>query len=236
MSWMSDEIATPAPGPARQALAALRLQAYGTAGPNHIIDPVVEPMWVGIRALGSVDAGVAAMVDGDGHAIEGFDELVNGLGVAVPSSDVVVEGTITKQTEHAGSGGVAWSEEMPSMSGFIGLRRNRAAEAAQLKEDNLRATTFGPDDLLAFVITDLLWVDDTSLLDVPLLERRRLLESVVTESDAIRVGAYVRPPVEHWVGSWRSQGFGGLTYKAANSRYRPGEANPDWVITGMPRR
>ena len=31
-------------------------------------------------------------------------------------------------------------------------------------------------------------------------------------------------------------GFAGLTYKAANSRYLPGEPNPDWVITGMPRR
>ncbi len=83
---------------------------------------------------------------------------------------------------------------------------------------------------------DLLWLDDTSLLDIPLLERRRLLEAVVLESDGVRLGAFVRPPIERWVASWRSQGFGGLTYKAANSRYLPGQPNPDWVITGMPRR
>ena len=57
---------------------------------------------------------------------------------------------------------------------------------------------------------DLLWLDDTSLLDVPLLERRRLLEGALVESDFVRVGAYVRPPIDTWVGSWRAQGFEGL--------------------------
>ena len=85
-------------------------------------------------------------------------------------------------------------------------------------------------------MTDLLWVDDTSLLDIPLLERRRLLESVLVESDFVRLGAYIRPPIHTWVGSWRAQGFEGLTFKAANSRYRPGESNPEWVVSGMPRR
>ena len=43
-----------------------------------------------------------------------------------------------------------------------------------------------------------------------------------SESDLVRRGAYVRPPIDTWVGSWRALGFNGLTYKAANSRYRPG--------------
>ena len=39
-----------------------------------------------------------------------------------------------------------------------------------------------------------------------------------------------------WVGSWKAQGFNGLTYKAANSRYHPGESTADWAVSGMPRR
>ncbi len=74
------------------------------------------------------------------------------------------------------------------------------------------------------------------MLDIPLLERRRLLESVLVESDLVRIGAFVRPPIETWVGSWRTQGFEGLTYKAANSRYLPGRPNDDWIVSGMPRR
>ena len=125
---------------------------------------------------------------------------------------------------------------MPSFGQLVGLRRNRAVDTVTLKEEALAAQTFDSDDEVSFVATDLLWLDGTSLLDVPLLERRRLLESVLVESDVVRVGAFVRPPIESWVDSWRAMGFAGLTYKAANSRYLPGEPNPDWVITGMPRR
>ena len=62
------------------------------------------------------------------------------------------------------------------------------------------------------------------------------LKPVLVESDVVRVGAFIRPPIDSWVSSWRSMGFAGLTYKAANSRYRSGEPNPDWAISGMPRR
>ena len=128
------------------------------------------------------------------------------------------------------------SDELPSMTSLFGLRRNRAVDTVKLKEDALAAVTFSADDEVRLIVTDLLWLDDTSLLDIPLLERRRLLEGVLEESDAVRIGAYVRPPIHTWVGSWRSQGFEGITFKAANSRYLPGASNPDWVVSGMPRR
>jgi hypothetical protein len=32
------------------------------------------------------------------------------------------------------------------------------------------------------------------------------------------------------------QGFSGVTFKAANSRYLPGKPNPEWAVSGMPRR
>jgi ATP-dependent DNA ligase len=86
------------------------------------------------------------------------------------------------------------------------------------------------------VAIDLLWLDGESLLDVPLLERRRLLESVVAESDLVRRGVFVRPPIDAWLGSWRALGFNGLSYKAANSRYQPGVASAEWVTVPMPRR
>ena len=72
--------------------------------------------------------------------------------------------------------------------------------------------------------------------DVPLLERRRLLESVIAETDLVRNGIFVRPPIDTWVGSWRSMGFPGISFKAANSRYAPGATAQDWVSIAMPRR
>ena len=233
---MANDTADPATGAARRALDELRLQQYGNKAPTSVRDPLVEPLWAGIRLLAAVEGEQVAMVDTDGDPVGGFDEIEAALAAAVPAGSAVVEGFITKQALHAARRVVAWSDEMPSMGAFIGLRRNRAVDAARLKEETLAASTFEPDDALAFVATDLVWLDETSLTDVPLLERRRLLESVIVESDGIRLGAFVRPPIDHWVSSWRAQGFTGLTYKAANSRYLPGTSNPEWVIAGMPRR
>ncbi|MEO8438401.1 MAG: hypothetical protein ABI562_08060 [Chloroflexota bacterium] len=219
----------------RQLLATLRPQDYGNAAPQKIINPVVEPLWTGVRALAAVAGGQVVLVDTEGDSVEGIEAIAESLAEGAQADSLVIDGFLTKETAHVGPG-IAWPDEMPTMGRLVGLRHNRAVDTLKLKEDALGAHTFAPDDAISFVATDLLWLDDTSLLDIPLLERRRLLESALLESDVVRRGAYVRPPIETWVSSWRSLGFAGLTYKAANSRYLPGQPNPEWVITGMPRR
>jgi hypothetical protein len=52
----------------------------------------------------------------------------------------------------------------------------------------------------------------------------------------VRRTPYVRKPAGSFILTWRSFGFGGLAYKAANSRYLPGDANDDWCMAPMPRR
>ena len=60
---------------------------------------------------------------------------------------------------------------------------------------------------------------------------------MLVESDVVRSGPFVRPPIDPWVGSWKAQGFTGLTYKAANSRYLPGAAkNPTRVAAMLSAR
>ena len=56
----------------------------------------------------------------------------------------------------------------------------------------------------AFVAIDLLSIDDQSLLDVPLLERKRLLEAAIGEDELVRRTMMVRPPVEAWLGQWKA--------------------------------
>jgi ATP-dependent DNA ligase len=132
-------------------------------------------------------------------------------------------------------------DDLPSASQLasrplLGIRRTRADTVTKAMEAARAARTFGPDDTVTFVAIDLLWLDGESLLDIPLLERRRLLESVLAESDLVRRGVFVRPPIEAWVGSWRALGFDGLSYRAANSRYQPGRASEEWASAPMPRR
>lgn len=233
---MTPETRPPAPTGPRHVLATLRPQTYGNGSPSRVRDPIVEPLWTGVRALAVVDAAGAALVDEAGEAIEAMEIVIEALVASARAESLVVDGFLTKQATHGGNGVYVWSDEMPSMGSLMGLRRNRAKDTLKLKEGALEASTFAPDDEVSFVAIDLLWLEDTSLLDVPLLERRRLLEGVIEESDVVRLGAFVRPPIETWVGSWRAQGFAGITFKAANSRYLPGAPNPDWVISGMPRR
>ncbi len=83
---------------------------------------------------------------------------------------------------------------------------------------------------LAFVVVDLLRVDDQTLFDVPLLERKRLLEGVVRQSPLIRLSPWVTPPIDAWLRTWRSAGFKGAMVKAANSRYMPGSMTVEWAV------
>ena len=90
----------------------------------------------------------------------------------------------------------------------------------------------------AFVATDLLWLDGQSLLDVPLLERKRLLETVLEESYLVRVTPFVRPSAILTLVTW---GIARLRRSCAtaraNSRYLPGRENPDWAVgRRRPRR
>jgi hypothetical protein len=93
-----------------------------------------------------------------------------------------------------------------------------------------------PEPALAFVAVDLLEVDETPLLDIPLLERKRVLESIVEENLLVRRTPFVREPAATFIISWRAAGFEELVYKDPNSRYTPGAPNDGWALAPMPRR
>ena len=89
---------------------------------------------------------------------------------------------------------------------------------------------------VAFVAVDLLRLDGQDLFDVPLLERKRVLESVVVQEERVRVSPYTQPPLASWLRTWRAAGFRGAVLKASNSRYRPGYETDQWVAVLSPPR
>lgn len=219
----------------------LRPQAFGSTSPGRIVDPIVEPLWTGLRVLAGVDATETALLDETGEPVIDHAPIETSLAAAANADVLVVDGFLTKQVSHDGTGVYVGADAIPGTGkliaqSMVGSRRNRTAEAAEHLEREREARTFGPTDTVTLVVIDLLVLDGESLLDIPLLERKRLLEAVVTESDLIRRGAYVRPPIDTWVNSWRALGFPGLSYKAANGRYRPGGVKDDWAMSSMPRR
>jgi len=226
---------------ARAALADLRPQPFGGGNPRRILDPIIEPMWAGLRALAAIDGRDVALADEAGEPIGGHADVIAALADAAAADRFVIDGFLTRLPDRDGSGVYVALDDLPTSSQLasrplLGIRRTRAEDVTRLMEAGRAARTFGPDDVITFVAIDLLWLDGESLLDVPLLERRRLLESVVVESDLVRRGIFVRPPIDAWIGSWRSLGFTELSFKAANGRYRPGTATDEWVSIPMPRR
>lgn len=213
-----------------------RPQAFGPRRAQEIADPVIEPLWDGDRVVVHASTAGVTILDGDGAEVDALPEVTTAVADALMAGSVVIDGYLTPQAARTSEGAilgevaVPGSREMTAQI-FIGRGRDRRRELAESEAPVVR-----PGDPLVLVCVDLLAIDDQPLLDVPLLERKRLLESSIDENLLVRLGAYVRPPVDPWIGSWRAQGFRAMAYKAANSRYRPGEPNDAWATARIPRR
>jgi hypothetical protein len=221
----------------------LRPQEFGRTRPTAISDALIEPAWPGVRVIASVGDGRGSLwSEGepfDEHA--GLADALARVTRTVAPGGAIFEGYLTKQTASEGVGVTTWVPDYPTVTGqmtrmFIGGRRDRMQEIEERREAEVAAVDFGEDDPVNLVVVDMLWLDGQWLLDVPLLERKRVLESIVPQGQLVRPGPFVRQPIGSWVGSWRAQGFRALTFKAANSRYRPGETADDWTLSDLPRR
>lgn len=224
------------------AAATWRLQRFGDKRAATIEDPIVEPLWTGPRVIAFVDGASARLVDAEGEVVDGYEDVADALRVAVAGATVLIEAFLTPEPirrapDLAGRDIVSIPKPGQAMTQMIiGVRGERKERLAQEQNEARQRTIDGADDQLALVAVDLLWLDDESLCDVPLLERKRILESVVTESDLVRVGIHVKPPIDTWLGSWRAFGFRKLAFKSANSRYLPGQKNQAWATADIPQR
>jgi len=226
----------------RSAAASWRPQLFGDKRAASIADPLIEPLWTGPRILVLIDGSTVRLIDADGQSIEGYPEIVDALRESAGGATALLEAFLTPEPiQTVAAIASRDSVTTPKLSDtmtqmIIGTRGSRKDRLAMQKEEDRRRTVEGADDRVALVAVDLLWLDDDPLFDVPLLERKRILESVVVESDLVRVGIHVRPPIDAWLGSWRSFGFRRLAFKAANSRYIPGHKNPEWATAAIPQR
>jgi len=225
-------------------LAAWRPQRFGTGNPKKIVDPLIEPFWPGIRVLvriglggetGGPQGAPIEIVDEDGIPLADVAQIEEVLAAAVRSASAVIDGYLTGLATRPTEGIVLQGPRPPSAAdmasqAFLG-------SAGQGKRRELaRQHTVAAAGPLAFVAIDLLLLDGEPILDIPLLERKRILEQIVEEGRLVRRTAFVRPPIDPWLGTWRSMGFGSMAYKAANSRYEPGSRNAAWAVVGIPPR
>ena len=211
------------------------MRAYDGRRAFSIKDALVEPLWSGTRVLAHVTVTPEAEPAAEIRMIEplGADvapelpQLTRVLGEGVLALDAIVDGIITRQLSLDGVGAAA-IPEVKSRPTEMFVRSNLDFDVQPRGVIEDRATDAEPVD--GFVAVDLLRIDGTSLLDVPLLERKRLLESVIAPGPLLRVSEHVRPPADPWVATWKSMGLAGGILKAANSRYHPSDETVEWRL------
>jgi hypothetical protein len=197
-----------------------------------------------LRVVAAVTEDEAAMYR-DGAVLEMPENVLEAVLEAFEAVEAVIEGHLTPAALRTGEGAYPKMPRIERPSLFIPRafrRRDPVGPQAEVREREERVARLEPEVLAAlergephaFVATDLLWLDGQALDDIPLLERKRLLEAVLGESRLVRVSAFVRASAMGTLVSWGTLGFEELSYRAPNSRYLAGEVNLDWAIAPAP--
>ncbi|HSW43661.1 MAG TPA: hypothetical protein VLM76_14275 [Patescibacteria group bacterium] len=227
-----------------------RPQAFGSRRAKDLADPIVEPAWDGVRVLAHVSTAGVHLVDADGADLASdHPEIAAELLAAILADAAVIDGYLTDQALRSGVGVALGMSESPGVgehatqfflgkqaADYVGGRGRVPGRPVARTVGQAEAVAAAAPVPIALVTVDILALDGESLLDVPLLERKRLLESVLPEGGRVRRTPFVREPAGSTIMTWRAFGFGGLAHKEANSRYRPGTANQEWTLMAMPRR
>ena len=185
------------------------------------VEWLFEPCWLGERLMARISDGLVTLTDREGNAAGAeLEEAAEVLAPAIDADDALVDGVWTS---------------MP----FLGEGSAARHIAEAIAEEGLADELPDPMEIeprRAFVAIDLVELDGQSLEDVPYLERRRLLTSVLVEDVRVRISPAVRNPVASWLNAWRANGFNRYVAKHVNSRYHPGEVAEDWLEVSIAER
>ena len=207
-------------------------EPYAKSRPTEIRDPILEPRWSGRRVLAHFevqrdpqdDGPWLRLIDDAGEdATDAEPNVVRDLAAAILCLDAVIDGYLTPEATRTGEGALTTTAIQTSRFGtFIRAPDLDVAEPMPSADE--------PPTRVAFVAIDLLRIDGQVILDVPLLERKRILDGLIRQSDLVRVTPYTRPPIRSWLTSWKAAGFEGAVLKAANSRYVPSSITDQWTV------
>ncbi|HEY1168885.1 MAG TPA: hypothetical protein VGE81_07940, partial [Candidatus Limnocylindrales bacterium] len=209
-----------------------RPQRFGRKG-RVMRDAIIEPGWSGVRVLARFDGGDTRLMDEEGvDCTAEFADVANAITAAALAEEFILDGFLTVEPTQIVAGAPPREIQAPTSGQMltqwiVGSRIARTATPERHLD---------PNQPIAFVAVDLLRIEGSPLLDVPLLERKRLLDGSLQPSGLVRITPYVRPPIGSFVATWRGAGFNALVYKAANSRYKPDARNDDWSVLSIPFR
>jgi bifunctional non-homologous end joining protein LigD len=169
-----------------------------------------EFKWDGIRALAYVEGGVVRLLSRSGENITARYPEVHGIGRALGSSEVILDGEVVALDEK----GRPSFEEIQQRMGLTSESEIRR----KMKEVPV-----------TYMLFDLLWQDGHSLLEQPYTERRRRLQAL-----KLKGASWQTPPYEKGGGvvirdASRKAGLEGIMGKKLDSPYEPGRRTGAWI-------
>lgn len=222
--------------------AEWRPQRPGRRAAKDVVDPLVEPHWEGLGVVAALATDRASLVH-EGTELTVPAELPEALVNSFTAVEALVEGRLTTVALRTGEGGPTGEvkiERPPLLIPRFGRKgddpflKAREFERREMSEAPALLEALASGERHVFMATDLLYLDGTHLHDVPLLERKRLLDGIIDAGFLVRLTPFVKAAAFGTLVAWGSLGFTDLYYRAANSRYLPGEENPECVIAKPP--
>jgi bifunctional non-homologous end joining protein LigD len=163
---------------------------------------ILEPAWVGTRVLVRIGQEGPRFVGYDGP-VDGPRELFDAIQAETHARSAILDGVLVAD----------WEDDRDLEVDQQGNAFTRALPRRQI-----------------FSAFDLLEVDGDPLLGVPLLERKRHLEGLVTPSPNVRLTAYVTRGLRAWRETLSGLGFKRVVLKDWNSPYSPGQTARSWLV------
>ena len=163
---------------------------------------ILEPAWEGTRVLVRIGQDGSRFVGYDGP-VDGPRELFDAIQAETHARSAILDGVLVAD----------WEDDRDLEVDQQGNAVTRALPRRQI-----------------FSAFDLLEVDGDPLLDVPLLERKRHLEGLLTPSPNVRLTAYVTRGLRAWRETLTGLGFKRVVLKDWNSPYSPGQTASSWLV------
>jgi len=82
---------------------------------------------------------------------------------------------------------------------------------------------------LVYYVFDLLWINGYNVMDLPLIERKEILKSILPDDATVRYSDHVEEDGESFFAAAAKQGLEGIMAKHANSNYTPEVRTKQWL-------
>ncbi|NLD27171.1 MAG: DNA ligase, partial [Acholeplasmataceae bacterium] len=162
----------------------------------------------GIRALGYLDINETVLINKRGKNLNPtYPELINLHEMA--KGRMIIDGEL-----------VVMKTGKPD---FFALQR-RSLLTDPLKIDLQRQL-----NPVCFIVFDLLYLRDKLIIDLPLWERKKLLEENVQESKYLLISRYIEENGQAFFELVQKEGLEGIVAKEKTSRYYPGKRSSVWL-------